>query len=60
MRRGRFAVLAVLALWLILIWGEAATPAAEPILSGPLVKLDIKSIHLKRDTLWYQPLNAIG
>src|SRR3989442_5309761 len=34
-----FAVLAVLALWLVLAWGEAATPAAEPILSGPMIKL---------------------
>src|SRR2546428_662532 len=41
-----FAVLAVPALWLVLAWGEAATPAAEPILSGPLVKLDIKDAEV--------------
>jgi hypothetical protein len=41
-----FAVVAVLALWLVLAWGEVATPAAEPILSGPLVKLDIKDAEV--------------
>jgi ABC-type transport system substrate-binding protein len=41
-----FAVLVVLALWLALIWGEAATPTSEPILSGPLVKLDIKDAEV--------------
>jgi hypothetical protein len=33
MRRGMFAVLAILAAWLVLTWSEAATAAAEPILS---------------------------
>ena len=46
MRRGMFVVLAVLAVWLVLTWGEAATPAAESILSGPLVKLDIKDAEV--------------
>jgi ABC-type transport system substrate-binding protein len=46
MRRGMFAVLAVLALGLALTWGEAATPTSEPILSGPLVKLDIKDAEV--------------
>ena len=46
MRRGMFAVLVVLAVWLVLTWGEAATPASEPILSGPLVKLDIKDAEV--------------
>ena len=45
MRRGMFTVLVVLAVWLVLTWGEAATPA-EPILSGPLVKLDIKDAEV--------------
>jgi peptide/nickel transport system substrate-binding protein len=45
-RRGMFAVVAVLALWLVLAWGEVAMPAAEPILSGPLVKLDIKDAEV--------------
>jgi hypothetical protein len=46
MGRGMFAVLAVLALWLTLTWGEAATPASEPSLSGPLVKLDVKDAEV--------------
>ena len=46
MRRGMFTVLVVLAVWLVLTWGEAATPAAGPILSGPLVKLDIKDAEV--------------
>lgn len=32
-------------------------PALEGMLSIPNQR---GSIHLKRDTLWYQPLNAIG
>src|SRR5882672_12701651 len=47
MRRGMFAVLVVLALWPALAWGEAATPMSEPILSGPLVKLDIKAAEIE-------------
>jgi peptide/nickel transport system substrate-binding protein len=42
MRRGSFTVLAVLALWLTVVWGE--TP--RPILSGPLVKLDVKDAEI--------------
>ena len=48
MRKGMFAVLAVLVLWLVMIWGGAATPAAEPLLSGPLVTLDIKDAESRR------------
>src|SRR6266568_1686382 len=47
MRKGMFAVLAVLVLWLVMIWGGAATPAAEPLLSGPLVTLDIKDAEIE-------------
>jgi hypothetical protein len=25
-----------------------------------VIPAEMPSIHLKRDTLWYQPLNAIG
>jgi hypothetical protein len=40
MRRGIFTVLVILALWLTAVWGEV--PAHKPILTGPLVTLDIK------------------
>src|SRR5712691_8489669 len=46
MRKGMFAVLAVLVLWLLMIWGGAATPAAEPLLSGTLATLDIKDAEI--------------
>ena len=75
MHRGMFAVLVVLAVWLVLTWSEAA-PAAEPILSGPLVKLDIKDaevaavrgkpkgtltigMHFALDPGWLDPLEHI-
>src|SRR5499427_6171825 len=45
MRRGMLAVLVVLAVWFVLTWSEAAH-AAEPILSGPLIKLDIKDAEV--------------
>ena len=47
MRKGMFAVLAVLALWLALTWSEAATPTSGPILSGPLLKVDIKDAEVE-------------
>src|SRR5215831_2471269 len=45
MRRGMLAVLVVLAVWFVLTWSEAVH-AAEPILSGPLIKLDIKDAEV--------------
>src|SRR5262245_10429684 len=47
MRRGMFAGLAVLGLWLVVIGGQATTLAAEPILPGLLAKLDIKDAEIE-------------
>jgi peptide/nickel transport system substrate-binding protein len=40
------AALTVVVLLLAVAYGEAATPAPEPILSGPLAKLDIKDADI--------------
>src|SRR2546426_6269832 len=37
-----FAILSMLILTCGVAWGQSAAPAAKPILSGPLAKLDIK------------------
>jgi peptide/nickel transport system substrate-binding protein len=42
-----FAVLAVLALSSSAAWGQGAPPAAKPILTGPLAKLDIKDAQVE-------------
>ena len=75
MRKGMFAVLAVLALWLTMTWGEAATTPGA-ILSGPLARVDIKDaeieagrgkprgtltigMHFALDPGWLDPLEHI-
>ena len=57
MRRGMFAVLAVLALWLTMTWGEAAAATPGPILSGPLAELDIKDAEI--DTVRGKPKGTL-
>ena len=46
MRRGILFVLTVLALGLAVAWGQGTTSAFNPILSGPLAKLDIKDAEV--------------
>jgi hypothetical protein len=41
------AILAVLTCTYGVAWGQSASPAAKPILSGPLAKLDIKDARLE-------------
>ena len=42
-----FAILAALTLWCGIAWSQISPSASKPILSGPLVKLDIKDAKVE-------------